>query len=88
MDESKIEARFDHLTKLLESVAKQVDVLARATEREFRDLHHSLDYRFERTNERLDILDGKMEAFGRRVDFEVEERHKLSERLTKVEKQL
>ena len=85
MDENKIEARFDHFTKLVESIAKQIDVLARATEREFRDLHHSIDYRFERVNERLEVLDGKMEGFAHRMDFEIEERHKLGERLTKVE---
>ena len=37
MKETDFEERFDRLEKHLESVAKQIDVLARATEREFRD---------------------------------------------------
>lgn len=67
-------------------MAKQIDVLARATEREFRDLHHSINYRFERANERLEVIEGKIEAFARRVDDEDEERHALGERVSKLEK--
>jgi hypothetical protein len=39
MKEIDFEERFDRLEKHLETVAKQIDVLARAIEREFRDLH-------------------------------------------------
>src|ERR1700730_15843772 len=44
MKESDVDELFDRLEKHLESVAKQIDVLARATEREFRDLHHSITH--------------------------------------------
>jgi hypothetical protein len=42
-------------------------------EREFRDLHHSITHRFER-------------VFSRRTDDEVEQRHKLAERLSNLER--
>jgi hypothetical protein len=45
MKETDFEERFDRLEKHLENGAKQIDVLARATEREFRDLHHSINHR-------------------------------------------
>jgi hypothetical protein len=73
MKEIDFGERFDRLEKHLETVAKQIDVLARAMEREFRDLHHSITHRFER-------------VFSRRTDDEVEQRHKLAERLSNLER--
>jgi hypothetical protein len=34
---------------------------------------------------RLEVIDEKIEAFAHRVDFEAEERHKLAERVSKLE---
>jgi septation ring formation regulator EzrA len=64
----------------------KIELLARTMEREFRDLHHSINYRFERVNERLETIEAKIEAFSRRVDNEVEARHVLGERVSKLEK--
>jgi hypothetical protein len=61
-------------------------VLARATEREFRDLHHSIIHRFERVSARLETIEGRIEVFSRRSDDEAEQRHKLAERLSNLER--
>lgn len=58
-------------------------MLARATEREFRDLHHSINHRFERVSARLE---GTHRVFSRRMDDEVEQRHKLAERVANLER--
>jgi hypothetical protein len=47
-----------------------------------------MNYRFERVHERLEILEGKFEAFARRLDDEVERRHQLGERVTSLEQRL
>ena len=86
MKETDFEERFDHLEKHLETVAKQIDVLARTTEREFRDLHHSLNHRFERVSARLETIEARIEVFSRRMDHDVEQRHKLAERLFNLER--
>ena len=86
MNETEFEERFDRLKKHLESVAKQIDVLARATEREFRDLHHSINHRFERVSARLETIEARIEVFSRRMDYEVEQRHKLAERVANLER--
>jgi ABC-type uncharacterized transport system substrate-binding protein len=56
------------------------------TEREFRDLHHSINHRFERVSGRLETIEARIEVFSRRVDDEAEQRHKLAERLSNVER--
>jgi DNA repair ATPase RecN len=86
MNDTDFEERFDRLEKHLETVAKQIDVLARATEREFRDLHHSINHRFERVSARLETIEARIEVFSRRMDDEVEQRHKLAERLSNLER--
>jgi hypothetical protein len=86
MKEIDFEERFDRLEKHPESVAKQIDVLTRATEQEFRDLHHSIDHCFERVSARLETIEARIEVFSRRVDDEVEQRHKLAERLSNLER--
>jgi hypothetical protein len=57
------EERFGRLEKHLETVAKEIDVLARGTEREFRDLHHSINHRFERVSARLEAIEARIEFF-------------------------
>jgi hypothetical protein len=42
--------------------------LESSTEREFRDLHNSINYRFERVNARLETIEARIEAFGHRMD--------------------
>jgi chaperonin cofactor prefoldin len=83
MKETDFEERFDRLEKHLESVAKQIDVLARATARES---HHSINHRFERVSARLETIEARIEVFSRRTDDEVEQRHKLAERLSNLER--
>jgi hypothetical protein len=86
MKETDFEERFDRLEKHFETVAKQIDVLARTTEREFRDLHHSITHRFERVSARLETIEARIEVFLRRTDDEIEQRHKLGERVTNLER--
>jgi hypothetical protein len=88
MPKPKREPGSSSIAALLREVEKHIDALARSTEREFRDLHHSINYRFERAHEQLDTIEGKIGAFARRVDDEVEQRHKLGDRLSKVEERL
>jgi hypothetical protein len=42
--------------KQLDRIEKQIELLARTMEREFGDLHHSINYRSERVNERLETI--------------------------------
>jgi hypothetical protein len=65
MDDRHAEKRLERIEDILEAITKQIDVLARATEQGFRDLHHSINYRFERVSERLEVLEGKLESFSR-----------------------
>jgi hypothetical protein len=58
----------------------------RLLEREFRDLHHSINHRFERVSARLETIEARIEVFSRRTDDEVEQRHKLAERLSNIER--
>lgn len=47
-----------------------------------------IDVRFVGVDERLAKIEGHIEAFGRRVDDEVEKRHVLAGRVSKLEKAL
>ena len=85
MNETDFEERFDRIEKHFETVAKQIDVLARATEREFRDLHHSINHVRAR-QAHLETIEARIEVFSRRMDDEVEQRHKLGERVTNLER--
>jgi hypothetical protein len=62
MQEPDVDDRFDRLEKQIEAVAKNIDVLARATEREFRDVHHSMKYQCERVGARLETIESRIEA--------------------------
>jgi chaperonin cofactor prefoldin len=86
MKETDFEEGFDRIEKHFETVAKQIDVLARATEREFSDLHHSINHRFERVSARLETIEARIEVFSRHMDDEVEQRHKLAERVSNLER--
>jgi hypothetical protein len=48
----------------------------------------SINERFTRADSRLEAIEGKIEAFGRRVDDEVESRYALGERVSKLENAL
>ena len=73
-----------------------IDKLANLCAREFKliaerfatvDQHFSaIDERFTAVDESLKTIEGRIEAFARRVDNEVEERHVLGERVSKLEK--
>ena len=91
MDE-KIEQRFNQLEKRISDGFLHVDTLienlAAICGRQFEsiDKHFDeIDKRFEKVDERLESIDDKIETFAHRMDHEVEERHQLAERVTKLE---
>jgi len=67
---------------------KQIDTLARGMQREFRDLHHAVNYLSEKIQRRFEVLEGKVDSVIRRMDNEVEERAQLADRLSKVEEKV
>jgi hypothetical protein len=71
---ASMEAGFTHVNGLIDS-------LASLCAREFVSISEDLT----RVHKRLDDIDGKIEAFAHRVDFEAEERHKLAERVSSLE---
>ena len=88
MQETNFEERFDRLEKRMEEgfahVTVLIDQLANLCAREFTAIHDH----FKKVDDRLESIDGRIEAFTRRIDYEVEERHKLGERVTKLEQSL
>ncbi len=86
MKENEFEERFDRLeTRLqdgLAQIAGLIDSLATLCAREFA----AISEHFTKVDKRLDDIEDKIEAFAHRVDFEVEERHKLGERVSKLER--
>jgi tetrahydromethanopterin S-methyltransferase subunit G len=95
MKETEFEERFDRLEKkVTDGFARMeagfthvnglIETLANTCAREFADIAAH----FTVVDKRLDDIDGKIEAFAHRVDFEVEERHKLGERVSKLEQSL
>jgi DNA anti-recombination protein RmuC len=89
MDDTKMQEGFARLENL-------IDNLATLCAREFKNISDrfadvderfaKIDERFVGVDERLAKIEGHIEAFGRRVDDEVEERHVLAGRLSKLEK--
>ncbi len=77
-----------NVAALLRGLEKQIDALARSTEREFREVHHSMNYLSERETSHFEILQGKVDGINRRMDVEVESRSKLADRLSNVEERL
>jgi tetrahydromethanopterin S-methyltransferase subunit G len=88
MDDEKFESRLDRIEKRLEEGFTQIhgliDALASTCVREFA----SINERFARVDSRLEAIEGKIETFARRVDDEVESRHALGDRVSKLEKTL
>ena len=89
MDDTKMQEGFARLENL-------IDNLATLCAREFKNISDrfakvderfaKVDERFVAVDERLAKIEGHFEAFGRRVDDEVEERHVLAGRVSKLEK--
>jgi uncharacterized membrane-anchored protein YhcB (DUF1043 family) len=75
--EKRIQEGFAHVNSLIET-------LANTCAREFT----AINEHFAKVDERLDAIDGKIEAFARRMDDEVEQRHALGERVSKLEQSL
>jgi tetrahydromethanopterin S-methyltransferase subunit G len=71
---ARMEVGFAHVNGLIET-------LANTRAREFA----SISEHFTQVDGRLDDIDGKIEAFARRMDDEVEQRHALGERVAKLE---
>jgi hypothetical protein len=66
------------------AISGLIDALASTCVREFA----STNEHFTGADSRLEAIDGKLEAFARRVDDEAEARHVLGERVSKLEKTL
>jgi hypothetical protein len=85
MDDKQIDDRFDcmekHLGQGFEHLQALIDTLATTCVPEFA----SINEHFTRVDSRLAVIDGKIEAFARRIDGEVEARHVLGERISKLE---
>jgi hypothetical protein len=88
MDDKQIDDRFDRIERRLGEGFTQlqalIDTLANTCVREFANITE----RFAGVESHLEVIDGKIEAFSRRVDDEVEARHSLGERVSKLEKTL
>jgi tetrahydromethanopterin S-methyltransferase subunit G len=69
---SRMEAGFAHVNSLIDS-------LATLCAREF----IAIQEHFTEVEGRLEVIDEKIEAFARRMDDEVEQRHALGERVSK-----
>jgi hypothetical protein len=66
-----------------------IDKLANLCVREFTNIGErfaSIDERFATMDKRFDVLEGKMDSLARRMDDEVEQRHVIGERVSKLEK--
>jgi tetrahydromethanopterin S-methyltransferase subunit G len=74
---SRMEAGLAHVNSLIET-------LANTCAPEFT----AINEHFAKVDDRLDAIDGKIEAFARRIDDEVEQRHALGERVSKLEQSL
>jgi septal ring factor EnvC (AmiA/AmiB activator) len=95
MNENNFEERFDRLEKKVNDgllrieagfarVTGLIDSLASLCAREFASIgEHSTQ-----VDNQLESIDSKIESFAHRVDFEAEERHKLAERVSKLEQSL
>jgi DNA anti-recombination protein RmuC len=96
MDDAKMQEGFARLENLIDNLAtlcarefKNIsDRFADIDERfaKIDDRFAKVDERFVAVDERLAKIEGHIEAFGRRVDDEAEERHVLGERVSKLEK--
>lgn len=88
MEEKHIDDRFDRIEKRLGEGFTQlqalIDTLANTCVREYA----STNEHFTGVDSRLEAIDGKIEAFARRMDDEAEARHVLGERVSKLEKAL
>ena len=72
-----MEEGFAHVNRLIET-------LTNTCVREFT----AINEHFTKVDNRLDGIEGKIEGFARRMDDEVEHRHALGERVTKLEQSL
>jgi DNA anti-recombination protein RmuC len=89
MDGTKMQEGFARLENL-------IDNLATLCAREFKNISDrfadvderfaKIDERFVAVDERLAKIEGQIEVFGRRVDDDVEQRHVLAGRVSKLEK--
>jgi hypothetical protein len=86
MDDDKFEDRFDRIEKRVADGFTQlhglIDLLANTCVRGFA----SINKHFTGVDSRLEAIEGKIEAFARRMDDEAEARHVLGDRVSKLEK--
>jgi hypothetical protein len=92
MKEHEFDERLDRLEKTVSEgfarmevgvahVNSLIEKLANTCAREFA----SISKHFIQVDGRLDDIEAKIEVFGRRIDDEAEQRHALSERVSKLE---
>jgi tetrahydromethanopterin S-methyltransferase subunit G len=84
MEDTDFEQRFDRIDKKLQAGFAQVtgliDSLASLCAREFA----AISEHFNLVDKRLDDIEAKIEVFGRRMDDEAAQRHKLAERVSNL----
>jgi len=97
--DDEIEGRFNQLEKRVSDgfvrMENLIETLANTCAREFANIaakfeaidqkFEAIDRKFEAIDGRFDILEGKVDSLARRMDDEVERRHALGERVTKLE---
>ena len=95
MDEAKVEERFNQLEKRVSEgfvrMETLIETLANTCLREFGSIAEhfaTIDERFTAIDDRLESIEDNIEGFSHRMDNEVEARHQLTERLSKVESHL
>jgi DNA anti-recombination protein RmuC len=102
MDEDKIESRFNQLEKRVSDgflhMENLIETLATLCAHQFESIDErfsKIDDRFDKidkrvtaVDERLESIEDKIEAFSHRMDNEVEARHQLAERFSKIEDHL
>jgi hypothetical protein len=91
MDDLKMQEGFARLETLIDNLASLCASEFKNISDRFADVDErfaKIDERFVGIDVRLAKIEGHIEAFGRRVDDEVEERHLLAGRVSKLEKAL
>jgi hypothetical protein len=89
MDDTKIQEGFARLETLIDKLANLCAHEFKVIAERFANVDQrffAMDERFTAVDEKLVAIEGQIEAFGRRVDDEVEARHVIGERVTKLEK--
>src|SRR6185312_2154903 len=93
--DKEIAGRFDHLESSIAGLTTLIDNLATVCAKQFAmievrfdgidDRLDKVEKRLDGVEGRLDRVEGSLDSISRRMDDEVEQRHKLGERVSKLE---